>query len=91
MSWFLFPIYLILFTWLITKISFFKVEKVDKRAVILLFILKVAAAIIYGLILSGDYYADKADTWQFYKESIKETQLLYDNPGEYFTNLFKSS
>ncbi|MBK6825931.1 MAG: hypothetical protein IPG86_03190 [Chitinophagaceae bacterium] len=48
------------------------------------------AGIFYGWI--GLYYgglAQMQDTWGFHAESISEYNLLYSNPVEYFTNLFR--
>jgi hypothetical protein len=47
------------------------------------------AGIFYGWI--GLYYgglAQMQDTWSFHQDSIREYHLLYNNPAEYFTNLF---
>ena len=47
------------------------------------------AGIFYGWI--GLYYgglAQMVDTWSFHTKSIAEYHLLYQNPHEYFTNLF---
>lgn len=48
------------------------------------------AGIFYGWV--GIYYGNHAqmvDTWSYHYNSIKETQLLYENPHEYFVNLFR--
>ena len=48
------------------------------------------AGIFYGWV--GIYYGNHAqmvDTWSYHFNSIKETQLLYNNPHEYFVNLFR--
>lgn len=48
------------------------------------------AGIFYGWV--GIYYGNHAqmvDTWSFHYSSIKETRLLYENPHEYFVNLFR--
>ena len=47
------------------------------------------AGIFYGWI--GLYYgglAQMQDTWAYHTSSIQESHLLYNNPAEYFTNLF---
>jgi hypothetical protein len=49
------------------------------------------AGIFYGWI--GLYYgglAQMQDTWSFNASSIQEYHLLYQNPHEYFTNLFNN-
>lgn len=48
------------------------------------------AGIFYGWI--GLYYGGLAkmqDTWVYHTSSIQESHLLFSNPGEYLTNLFK--
>ena len=48
------------------------------------------AGIFYGWI--GLYYGSLAqmqDTWAYHVNSIQEYHLLFNNPGEYFTNLFR--
>lgn len=85
----LFVIYLILFSWLVTKTSFFSRSGLTKTQLVFFFLLKVAAGIFYGWI--GIYYgqyAKMADTWNYHTESLKEYSLLFNHPGEYFTNLF---
>lgn len=49
------------------------------------------AGIFYGWI--GTYYGGLAqmyDTWNFHGLSIQEYHLLHNDPGEYFTNLFRN-
>ena len=48
------------------------------------------AGIFYGWI--GIYYgglAQMQDTWAYHANSIQEYHLLFNNPHEYFTNLFQ--
>lgn len=59
---------------------------------VILFLLKVMAGIFYGWM--GVYYggtAQMVDTWHYHEEARIEYQLLWNNPGEYFTNLFVSN
>ena len=81
--------YLILFTWLVTKIKFFKRSGLSDSQLIIIFLLKVMAGIFYGWV--GIYYSQTAqmlDTWNYHYSSINETILLYNNPHEYLVNLF---
>jgi hypothetical protein len=87
----LFVAYLIFFAWLVTRIRFFRKTDLTQPQLIILFLLKIMAGIFYGWI--GVYYGGLAkmqDTWSFYYSSIDEYHLLYNNPGEYFTNLFRN-
>ena len=90
MEYLLFVMYLVLFAWFVTKVKFFARSGLSRSQLIILFLLKVMAGIFYGWI--GLYYGGLAqmwDTWGFHTNSIQEYHLLYNNPHEYFTNLFK--
>jgi hypothetical protein len=85
----LFLVYLILFAWLVTKVKFFNLTGLSKPQLIIIFLLKMMAGIFYGWI--GLYYgglAQMQDTWAYHTSSIQESHLLFNNPAEYFTNLF---
>jgi hypothetical protein len=86
----LFVVYLILIAWLVTKVKFFTRSGLNQSQLVILFLLKVMAGIFYGWI--GLYYGGLAqmwDTWSFHTNSVQEYHLLFQNPHEYFTNLFK--
>jgi hypothetical protein len=90
LEYLLFAGYLILFAWLVTKTKFFNRSGLSHSQLVIIFLLKVMAGIFYGWV--GIYYGNHAqmvDTWSYHYNSIKETQLLYQNPHEYLTNLFR--
>jgi hypothetical protein len=90
LEYLLFAGYLILFAWLVTKTKFFNHAGLSHSQLVIIFLLKVMAGIFYGWV--GIYYGNHAqmvDTWSYHYNSIKETQLLYHNPYEYLTNLFR--
>ncbi|MFZ9387109.1 MAG: hypothetical protein ACO25B_04450 [Chitinophagaceae bacterium] len=90
MEYLLFVAYLVLFAWLVTKVKFFTGTELSNPQLIIIFLLKVMAGIFYGWI--GLYYgglAQMQDTWGFHTGGIQEYKLLYTNPGEYLTNLFR--
>lgn len=90
MEYFLFAGYLVLFAWLVTKTKFFNRSGLSNPQLIIIFLLKVMAGIFYGWV--GIYYGNHAqmvDTWSFHYNSLRETQLLYNNPHEYLVNLFR--
>jgi len=65
----LFAAYLVLFSWLIIKVPFFKKSGLTPAQLIIIFLLKVIAGIFYGWI--GVYYGNLAqmvDTWMFHYE-----------------------
>lgn len=89
MEYLLFVVYLVLFSWLVTRIRFFKNSGLSQSQLIIIFLLKVMAGIFYGWI--GIYYgglAQMSDTWGFHTNSVEEFKLLQTNPGEYLTNIF---
>ena len=90
MEYLLFVAYLVFFAWLVTRVKFFTDTGLSKPQLIILFLIKIIAGIFYGWI--GTYYGGMAkmyDTWNYHGQSIIEYHLLYNNPGEYFTNLFR--
>jgi hypothetical protein len=89
LEYILFAGYLIIFAWLVTKTKFFNQSGLSNSQLVIIFLLKVMAGIFYGWV--GIYYGNHAqmvDTWSYHYSSIKETQLLYENPHEYLVNLF---
>lgn len=90
MEYLLFVVFLVLFAWLVTKVKFFTRTGLSQPQLIIIFLLKVMAGIFYGWI--GLYYgglAQMQDTWNYHLNSIQEYHLLYSDPHEYFTNLFR--
>ncbi|MBS1921617.1 MAG: hypothetical protein JST17_15325 [Bacteroidetes bacterium] len=90
MEYLLFVAWLVFFAWLVTKVRFFTNSGLNQSQIIIVFLLKVMAGILYGWI--GVYYgglAHMVDTWNYHYNSIQEYHLLQTNPHEYFTNLFK--
>jgi len=87
----LFAAYLILFSWLVTKVDFLLKSGLNATQLIILFLLKVMAGIFYGWL--GVYYGTKLqmfDTWYFHYNSVKEYQLLIKDPVHFLTSLFES-
>jgi hypothetical protein len=88
MSYLLFAIYLLLFCWLVTRISFFKKTGLTNQWIISLFLLKIAAGVAYGWFFTTiPNYKSAADTWKFFFEGSKDTELLFTNPVRYFTSI----
>ncbi len=91
MYYLLFAGYLCLFAWLVTVPGFFRKSGLSNAQLIILFLLKVLAGIFYGWV--GNYYGQFAymyDTWAYHEVSLVEYDLLFQNPSEYFLNLFHS-
>lgn len=90
MEYLLFVVYLVGFAWLVTRIRFFTKSGLSRSQLIILFLLKVMAGIFYGWI--GIYYGGLAqmwDTWGFHTLGVEQSHLLFSNPHEYFTNIFR--
>ena len=88
----LFAGYLILFAWLVTRVKFFTRSGLTPAQLIIIFLLKVMAGIIYGWI--GIYYGNLAqmvDTWSFHYNSLQEFRVLTNSPRDFFGEFFKSS
>jgi hypothetical protein len=89
---FLFAAYLILFSWLITKIKFFKNSGLTPAQLVIFFLLKVMAGILYGWI--GVYYgqlAQMVDTWAYHYESLQEYHVLLTDPAKFISSLFHNT
>ena len=87
-----FAAYLVLFSWLITKVPFYKNSGLTPAQLIIIFLLKVIAGIFYGWI--GVYYGELAqmvDTWMFHYEGLEGYKLLISSPGDFFSSLFKNN
>ena len=89
MEYLLFVAYLVLFAWLVTKVKFFTRTGLSHSQIVILFLVKVLAGIFYGWM--GLYYGNLAqmvDTWAYHHFGLEEYELLWSNPGVYFTDLF---
>ena len=83
---------LVVFAWLVTRTSFFTATGLSKPQLVILFLLKVMAGILYGWI--GMYYGELAqmsDTWMYHFESMQEYKLLLSDPLSFFSGIFKNS
>jgi hypothetical protein len=84
----LFLFYLLIFCWLVTRVPFIKNAGLSSRYVVILFLIKIAAGLAIGWL---SYFMDtKNDYWIVNREAWIEYQLLWNNPKEYFTNIFQS-
>lgn len=84
--------YLILFSWLVTKTRFFIASGLSRPQLVIFFLLKVMAGILYGWV--GVYYGELAqmvDTWGYHFESVQEYHLLQSSPGQFFSSIFHNS
>lgn len=92
MEHFLFAAYLIFFAWLVSQTKFFSASGLTTPQLVIIFLVKVMAAILYGWI--GVYYGQLAqmmDTWAYHYESLTEYEMLKTNPKFFFTNIFQNT
>lgn len=89
MNYLLFFVYLPLICWMLMKLPFVKNSGLGSRVLLVLFLCKIAAGIAIGW-MSLHLYQGGNDYWDLNREGWKEYQLLVTNPGEYFSNLFRS-
>lgn len=88
MTYFLFAIYLSFFCWLITRVTFFQKSGLNNKWLISLFLLKVAAGIVYGWFFTTiPDYEHSADTWKFFIQGKEDARLLLNHPLQYFTSI----
>ncbi|MEP6513295.1 MAG: hypothetical protein ABJA79_05470 [Parafilimonas sp.] len=80
--------YLVFFSWLITRIKFFRASGLIKRWLIGLFCLKIIAGLAYGWFYSLPKYSATSDTWFFFSEGCKETDWLLRDPLGFIKDLF---
>lgn len=82
----LFLFYFLLLLLLITKLDFIKKSGLGKKALSILFLLKILAGIAatwYGYVNAGDLAVS-------FQNSLQETALLKRNPSLFFTSIFTS-
>ncbi len=88
MEIFIFIFYLVLISFLITVIPFFKKSEIGKWTLIALFLIKVLAGTAYGMFYQLPKYYSGSDTWRFYSLSVEETKWLLHNPAGFIKDLF---
>ncbi len=72
-----------------SRVPFVKRSGISTRVVIGLFAFKIVAGIAIGW-LSLHFYGTGNDYWDVNREAWKEYQLLMNDPGNYFSNIFTS-
>jgi hypothetical protein len=89
MTYLLFAVYLVLFSWLITRVKFIQQAGLPDYWLIGLFVLKVAAGVAFGWFYTTiPNYEQSADTWKFFFDAEKDTQVLLNDPVRYFTSIY---
>jgi hypothetical protein len=84
----IFIFYLLLSSYIIVKLSFFKHAGLQKQVLVGLFILKIVAGLVFALFYKQPEYYATSDTWRFYHLSLQETQWLLHDPIAFIKDLF---
>ena len=90
MAWLIFVVYLVFFSWLITRIGFLKRSGLSHRLLIGLFLVKIVAGIVYFQFHSLPEYKFRSDTWRFYEEGLAEKKVLLSDPLGFAKDFFVS-
>lgn len=84
----IFIFYLLIVCFCITIIPFYKKSGIEKRLLLSLFLIKIAAGIAYAQFYLLPKYHDGSDTWRFYKLSLEEKKWLLSDPIAFIKDLF---
>lgn len=84
----LFIFYLLIFSYAISIIPFFRKSGIDKWTLIILFYIKVFAGFAYAQFYTLPKYAATSDTWKYYRLSLEETNWFLKDPGSFLKDLF---
>ncbi len=84
----IFILYLVLFSWIITRVKFFTDSGIPKLWLIIFFNLKIAAGLAYAWFYSQPQYYATSDTWSFFNQGCAETDVLINDPIHFFKDLF---
>lgn len=86
LSYALFFIYLILFSWWLTRCRFVMASGISKKYIIALFVLKVCTGCFHVWVLQR--IGNSIDSLGYHAEGLKELALLRQHPLSYCSNLF---
>lgn len=89
MYYLLFTLYFLVLCFLINRIPFIKNAELEKRLVVILFLLKISAGLLIGW-MSATYYPQGNDYWNLNRHAWEEYQVLINDPKDFFTNIFYS-
>ena len=77
-----------MFCWLLTKIKFIAGSGINIKTITALFLIRVLFGVINGYI--NFYHYSGTDAASFHQDGITEYHLLFNDPAEYFSNIFKT-
>lgn len=71
------------------RLTFFRDSGIGKRLLVILFLLRVVSSLVSAYF--NLYYYPLTDPLSFHVYGIEEYNLLFSNPAEYFSNIFRDS
>ena len=90
LNYLLFLFYFLLFCFFLTRIPFFKQSGIGSKTLIVLFSIKIAAGFGYAFFYQLPDYHANSDTYRFFNYSLAETDVLINNPFNFFKDIFSS-
>lgn len=88
MHYFLFLLYLVVFSFLITRIKFFTNSGINKFLLVALFAIKMLAGLAYAWFYLQPNYHTNSDSFRFYAYSLEETNILLTQPLHFLKDIF---
>lgn len=89
MIYLLFIFYCVFFCWIITRIDFFKKSGLPNKILITLFVVRILSLIIGCYV--NLYILRNSDSVVFHQMGVEQFHLLFQNPHEYFVDIFQSN
>lgn len=82
-------IYTVIFIFIIWKVPFFRIDGLNKKALPVVFVLKIAAGVVMSLVYTY-YYTDRstADIYKYFDDSKVMFNALFTRPLDYIQMLF---
>ena len=84
----MFLLYLVVFSFLVTRIKFFTNSGINKFLLVVLFIIKVLAGLAYAWFYLQPNYHTNSDSFRFYAYSLEETNILLTQPLHFLKDIF---
>src|SRR5687768_2175231 len=88
LSYLLFSFYIISLCVLITRIGFIKSAGIERKYLVSLYLIKVAAGLFLGW-FSVTYYPEN-DYWSLHNYAQQDTRILLNNPEHFFSDVIYS-
>jgi len=80
MSWLLYFIYLLIFIFLIQKLSFFNAPHIERKWIVALFLLKVVSGILLFIIYQYYYPPTDSDIFHYFNDGLIIHSSFFEKP-----------